>query len=49
MTIKPLSLSAQIIVPVYPVCPNEFKENKCPHGGLSLIGTVSQPKALLFT
>lgn len=43
-----LSLSAHIIVPVNPVCPKEFGENKCPHGGLSWMGTVSQPKALLL-
>ncbi len=46
--IKSLSLSAHIIVPVKPVCPKEFGENKCPQGGCSWIGTVSHPKALLF-
>ena len=47
-TIKFLSRSAHIIVPVYPVCPNEFKEKKWPQGGFYDIGTVSHPNALLF-
>jgi hypothetical protein len=40
-----LSRSTHIIVPVNPVCPNELGENKWPQGGLSWIGTVSQPRA----
>ena len=46
--IKSLSLSAHIIVPVYPVWPKEFNENRVPQGGFYWIGTVSQPSALLL-
>ncbi len=47
-TMRPLSRSAHIIVPVYPVWPKELSVNSFPHGGFACIGRVSHPKALLL-